>query len=295
AFVSKDANIAASTDTSEAPASILQLSEILSDCGLSYLGLITGNELEGVYHLLDNDENNKIVENTSLINTGSILAVLWGYVFVEVATIAHGNIEDLLKKLQSCQIERIRALSNMKYLLSSLDYPWKIKKYSIDFMLAMVNTNSASSKDIDEKIDWSSITPSLFSLSQAVQQIIVYATDPKQRKEAFSALTKIFAELPADHKFDILKVLIINSNYPSMTALLLGAVRSEITNAFQTTNASKDEDSHLRSPFQTGDVLELVEFILKPQRGGPPDLPGHSDAVLAALNLYRFLLMIESH
>ncbi|XP_057846009.1 aberrant root formation protein 4 isoform X2 [Cryptomeria japonica] len=290
ALVSKEDNI---TDLSRAPTSIMQLSEILSDCGLSYLSLITGKEVETICHLLDNDEHDKILENTSLINIGANLAVLWGYVFVEIATVAHENIKDLLKKIQSCQNERIRALSNMKYLLCSLDYPWGVKKISMDFLSAMLSKNSDSSKGCDEKIDWFSTTPSLFSLLQGMQQIMVYAPHPMQRKEAFSALTKILGELPAHEKFDVLRALTVNSNYPSMTALLLGTVKNEIDNAIKL-NSSKYEHSHLGSPFLTGDVLELVEFILKPLKGGPPDLPGQSDAVLAALNLYRFLLIMES-
>ncbi|VFQ60723.1 unnamed protein product [Cuscuta campestris] len=41
-------------------------------------------------------------------------------------------------------------------------------------------------------------------------------------------------------------------------------------------------------------ILDLVELVLKPPTGGPPCLPEYTDAVLAALNLYRFALISES-
>eukprot|EP01018_Ginkgo_biloba_P007658 Gb_18674 [translate_table: standard] len=92
--------------------------------------------------------------------------------------------------------------------------------------------------------------------------------------KAFSFL-QVLAWLPPHQKFDTLKALIMNSNYPSMVSLLLGIVRNEVASTIHEKNASKSEES----PFVTGDVLELVEFVLKPMKGGPPDLPDQTDAV----------------
>lgn len=298
ALVSKDGSIAASLNTSKAPSLVLQLSELLPYCGLSYVGLITGRDVEVLNNFWNDDfAGGKIVESKSLVNKGAILAVFWGYACREVATVACENIDTLLKELRSCKSERIRALSNMKHI-PSLEYPLQIRNLCIEFLLAMVTADSAPSKDHGEKIDWSSITPSLFALFQAMQSIVIHMPDPEKRKKAFSALAKTLSELPPHQRFDMLKGLIINSNNPSVASLLLAIVKEEINSALNDASKaqgpnSNNKDSHLRTPFITGDVLELVELILKPAKGGPPDLPGQSDAVIVALNLYRFLLMKE--
>ena len=41
----------------------------------------------------------------------------------------------------------------------------------------------------------------------------------------------------------------------------------------------------LESPFASRKVLELVEFVLRPPSGGPPDLPNQIDAVLCFTTL----------
>jgi len=298
ALVSKDGSIAASLNTSEAPSLVLQLSELLPYCGLSYVGLITGRDVEVLNNFWNDDfAGGKIVESKSLVNKGAILAVFWGYACREVATVACENIDTLLKELRSCKSERIRALSNMKHM-PSLEYPLQIRNLCIEFLLAMVTADSSPSKDHGEKIDWSSITPSLFALFQAMQSIVIHMPDPEKRKKAFSALAKTLSELPPHQRFDMLKGLIINSNNPSVASLLLAIVKEEINSALNDASKaqrpnSNNKDSHLRTPFITGDVLELVELILKPAKGGPPDLPAQSDAVIVALNLYRFLLMKE--
>lgn len=297
ALVSKDGSIAASPNTSKAPSLVLQLSELLPYCGLSYVGLITGRDVEALNHFWIDD--GKILESKPLVNKGAILAVLWGYACTEVATVACENIDTLLKKLQSCKSERIRALNYMKHM-PSLDYSLQIRNLCIEFLSAMVTANSAPSKDHDEKIDWPSITPSLFALFQAMQSIVVNMPDPEKRKKAFSALAKTLLELPPHQRFDMLKAIIINSNHPSVASLFLGIVKDEINSALNDASKAKgrnsnNKDSHLQSPFITGDVLELVELILKPAKGGPPDLPGQSDLVIGALNLYRFLLMKEKN
>ena len=45
------------------------------------------------------------------------------------------------------------------------------------------------------------------------------------------------------------------------------------------------ESVKLESPFASSKVLELVEFVLRPPSGGPPDLPNQIDAVFTTLCL----------
>ncbi|WP_459806190.1 hypothetical protein, partial [Herbidospora sp. RD11066] len=84
----------------------------------------------------------------------------------------------------------------------------------------------------------------------------------------------------------------------SMIAILLDCVKEEMRKEYlqkvsRQNGASKADDNitqHL-SPFLTAKVLDFVEFVLKPPMGGPPSLPEFTDAVMAALNLYRFVLI----
>ncbi|CAO2205988.1 unnamed protein product, partial [Urochloa humidicola] len=51
---------------------------------------------------------------------------------------------------------------------------------------------------------------------------------------------------------------------------------------------------HGELPPWASHALELVELILRPPHGGPPCLPDHGDQVISALNLLRFILIIDS-
>ncbi|EPS58328.1 hypothetical protein M569_16488, partial [Genlisea aurea] len=70
-------------------------------------------------------------------------------------------------------------------------------------------------------------------------------------------------------------------------ALYLDCVREEL-------HKSKLKPNDDISPFRNPSVLRFVEFVLKPPAGGPPRLPDYSDAVLSALNLFRYILIAES-
>jgi hypothetical protein len=70
-----------------------------------------------------------------------------------------------------------------------------------------------------------------------------------------------------------------------MTAILLGLVKDSMSKSSLQDTDCAAVDTH---------VIELVELVLRPPQGGPPLLPDQSDAILAALNLYRFALLFES-
>ncbi|RVW53821.1 hypothetical protein CK203_088576 [Vitis vinifera] len=95
----------------------------------------------------------------------------------------------------------------------------------------------------------------------------------------------VLADIPTSPRFDILKALIANSNSSSMTAILVDCVREEMRmENCQRISVGHDEflqaeKSCQSSLFWSADVLELVELILRPPKGGPPALPEDSDAV----------------
>lgn len=99
----------------------------------------------------------------------------------------------------------------------------------------------------------------------------------------------------------MLKALTKNSKSTSMIAILLDIVRDEMHKEKTKRTSVRNEDvpqdgikSYQNTSFWSENVLELVEMVLRPPQGGPPLIPEHSDAVLSALNLYRFVLITES-
>ncbi|RYR53505.1 hypothetical protein Ahy_A06g028660 [Arachis hypogaea] len=112
---------------------------------------------------------------------------------------------------------------------------------------------------------------------------------------AFPVLADIFDI----QRFDILKALITNTDSSSMIAIFIDIFRRKMhMEVCNSTSVKESLDSNNETypdmPFWTPSVLELVESVLRPPRGGPPSCPDASDAVLSALNLYRFVLMTES-
>ncbi|RDY03644.1 Aberrant root formation protein 4, partial [Mucuna pruriens] len=79
-------------------------------------------------------------------------------------------------------------------------------------------------------------------------------------------------------------------------AIFIDIVRKEMRTAMTTLKDAPlmDTEPILDTSFWNPNVLELVRLVLRPPRGGPPSLPEQSDAVLSALNLYRFILMTEA-
>ncbi|KAI5393758.1 hypothetical protein KIW84_060755 [Lathyrus oleraceus] len=142
--------------------------------------------------------------------------------------------------------------------------------------------------------------PNIFSALQAVKMVIMYAPNPELRKNSFAVLKGVLADIPISQRLDILEALITNTDSSSMIAILVDLVRREMhTEIYNSTSVVKgiqeiNSNKHSNLSFWTPSILEFVERILRPPQGGPPSLPDQSDAVLSALNLYRFVLMTES-
>ncbi|KAF5175904.1 hypothetical protein FRX31_034510, partial [Thalictrum thalictroides] len=103
----------------------------------------------------------------------------------------------------------------------------------------------------------------------------------------------VLADIPTHQRFEILKSSITNNNDPSMIAILIDIVKAEIVmensqKASRENNKIVIEDNGVctSSPFFSTDVLELVEFVLKPPHGGHPSLPEQSDAVFLIPSLF---------
>lgn len=100
----------------------------------------------------------------------------------------------------------------------------------------------------------------------------------------------VLADNPASLRLDIMQVLVKSSTSSSMVAILLDCIRENLRNDYSNLREEKVSSS---CTFWNASILDLVEFVLRPPNGGPPSLPEQSDAVLSALNLYRYVLITE--
>ncbi|XP_048228131.1 aberrant root formation protein 4 isoform X2 [Ricinus communis] len=277
---------------------VSQLSMFFSYCGLSYLGLITGSDIDMKMNIVVEENDDDCRSCLPYIKHGASLSVIWGHIDEDVSQAARENMSAVKAELQNKQTNRWQAVGMLKHILASTTMPWELKKHAINFLLCITTGSGTQS---DERTDCSIYLPSLCATLQAITMVIIYAPNTELRKNAFEALKRVLADIPSTERFDILKTLVTNSDSSSMIAILLDLVRGELhMENRQKTLLRKDEDLQPESQrssvasLWTAGVLELVEFVLRPPEGGPPRFPENGDAVLAALNLYRFILITES-
>ncbi|XP_042453559.1 aberrant root formation protein 4-like isoform X2 [Zingiber officinale] len=248
---------------------IMKLLEFLPFRGFTFFGLITGSEVTSLIDELakGDDDDNGFLSCFSLAENGSALAVIWARINDGIAKTDTEKLTSVLTKLQSNRTE-------------SMMVPGVVDEQN------------------DDHIDFSSFIPSLFTTLQAIQRIMIYATDVPLRKKAFSTFKKLISDLPSAHRFDMLRALITNSKSPSMIAILVDLVRGEMAAEVNWTASSENDlnrhPDKKKSSFWSSCALNLVELILKPPKGGPPSFPEDSEPVLSALNLFRFTLITES-
>ncbi|CAN6540384.1 unnamed protein product [Malus baccata var. baccata] len=271
---------------------VLQLSSFFPFCGLSYLGVITGSDVDKITRAVVGEDEDDYMSCLSDVKCGAPLSVIWGHASDDVVGAAEEDLNSVKDELKDNQTERWLAVGMLKHILAPATLPWELKRHAINFLICITDGNISH---CDEHNDFSSYTTSLFAALQAVQMIIMYASDTVLRKNAFEAFKRIIADIPASQRFDMLKSLIINSNSSSMIAILLDIVKGELHKE-SCQSVGNDEVPQAKPPtlFWTANVLELVELILKPPEGGPPSFPEDTDKVLSALNLYRFVLITES-
>ncbi|THU63714.1 hypothetical protein C4D60_Mb01t18750 [Musa balbisiana] len=214
------------------------------------------------------EDDNDLLACFSLAVNGAALAVIWGYINNEVAKAAGDQLTAVLDKIRSNRSERWQVIGMLKPILSSIDYSWEIKYHCIDLLASIMDGTNTEEHNDDNDIDFSSVMPSLFTTLQAIQRIMISASDASIRKKAFATLRKIISDIPSSHRFDMLKVLITNSNSPSMIAILIDLVREEIVAERNQGTSSENWSSY---------ALDLVGLVLKPPKGGPPSLPEDSD------------------
>ncbi|KAL0426806.1 UNVERIFIED_CONTAM: Aberrant root formation protein 4 [Sesamum latifolium] len=363
---------------------VVELSDFLQHCELSYVGLITGYEVDTIYKLVVEDDSKDDMDCFSQAKLGAALAVIWGFKASEVATAAKADLPVVIMELQGNWARRCEAIGMLKYIFLCANLPWELKQQGIRFLLRVMD--GIVSHSYDDPVDYSMYMPTWYTSLQAVEMVIMYAPDSALRKDAFSAFKKVtssfsriprlnkqvivivvngalwrarlspfvacgaglrpgvamvrafvspglfritpvgiltlslplllipcttaaavayslgrhqvLADIPTSVRFDVLRALIKNSDSSSMIGILLDCVKEEMRMGKIERNSSADAVLNSKvsqsTDFWNPSVLELVEVVLRPPKGGPPSLPQSSDAVLSALNLYRFILITES-
>ncbi|OWM69369.1 hypothetical protein CDL15_Pgr006332 [Punica granatum] len=262
---------------------VSQLSCFFHHCQLSYVSLLSGSVMDNLTGFIEEDDDD-VQSCFSNVELGASLSVIWGYISDDVAQSAKEDLGAVENVLRHDQTKRWRAIGMLKHIFSSADLPWRLKEHAIDFLFCITEGDILRGSD-GEHPDFLSFLPSLFAALQGIQMVIIYSPDAPLRKKAYDALKRVLADIPTSQRFDMLKALVMHSNSPSMTAILLDCVREEMRR--EANQRAK------KGPFWRS-ILELVELVLRPSKGGPPALPEETDAVSSALNLYRFVLIAES-
>ncbi|KAF3563210.1 hypothetical protein DY000_02019285 [Brassica cretica] len=178
---------------------VIQLKPLLAYCGLTHLGLITGNDPERLLSTISkDDDDDDLLNSFHDINLGASLLFIWGRISPEVADVANDVTE-----LQSNPEKRWLAYGMLKHILAARDLLWEFKRHTIE----------------------------------AVTLVIMYAPDADLRKKTFETLKRIISDIPVPQRFDVLKALVTNSQSSTMRGILLDQVKNNMsTSSLQATD-----------------------------------------------------------
>ncbi|XP_074312842.1 aberrant root formation protein 4 [Silene latifolia] len=267
----------------------LQLSSVFPYCGLLYADLITGHGIDPLISRVCDGDTDDYMDCFSYVKHGAVLSVIWGHISDEVVQAARQDLHILKDELRSTRSSRWSAVGSMKFVFALGNLPWSLKKHALDFLLGI--TENDDQQEMSEDMLCSLDTLSLISTLQAITSLIMTAPSAEPRKMAFATLKSVLADFPASLRLDTMQFLVKNSSSASMTAILLDFVRENLRNDYL---KLKEAKICTTNSFWNAAILDLVEFILRPPCGGPPSLPDQIDAVLSALNLFRYILITES-
>ncbi|KAL0648180.1 hypothetical protein Bca4012_046471 [Brassica carinata] len=177
---------------------VIQLKPLLAYCGLTHLGLITGNDPERLLSTISKDDDDDFLNSLHNINLGASLLFIWARISPEVADVAND-----VNELQSNPEKRWLAYGMLKHILAARDLLWEFKRHTIE----------------------------------AVTLVIMYAPDADLRKKTFETLKRIISDIPVPQRFDVLKALVTNSQSSTMRGILLDQVKNNMsTSSLQATD-----------------------------------------------------------
>lgn len=154
-----------------------------------------------------------------------LIEVIWGHISDGAVIAAKENLISVKDELRNDQTKRWQAIGMLKHVFASVSLPWELKEHMIDFLLCITNGNISRICN-DEDTDCSSYMPTLFAalqvvfchfkskvinetlifcrgsesdifcflfqnIFQAVQRIIIHASNTVLRRKAFDAFKKV--------------------------------------------------------------------------------------------------------
>ncbi|XP_008665075.1 aberrant root formation protein 4-like isoform X4 [Zea mays] len=259
---------------------VFQSFRFLKTSGFTYRGLLTGSDVTAATVELSKEEDADFMEHFSFAMDGAALSVVWTLMHddKDMSKYAGEELELAVKEVQGNHMEKWEAINMLKYVLSSIHYPWIIKSHSLNLMLILSGEDHV--EEINNHVDFTCFAHRIFETLKAIESVMIAAPMALVRKKAFAALKKVISMVPSSQRFDILHGLVNNSTSPALTAILLDLVRQEVSRESRQADNDCIEDEGFRGnglPRWASHALELVELILRPPEGGPPCLPDHSE------------------
>lgn len=79
----------------------------------------------------------------------------------DMSKYAGEELESALKEIQGNYMKKWEAINMLKYVLSSISYPWIIKSHGINLMLSLVGENHV--EEINNNVDFTCYAPRIFA------------------------------------------------------------------------------------------------------------------------------------
>lgn len=79
----------------------------------------------------------------------------------DMSKYAGEELELALKEVQSNHMKKWEAINMLKYVLSSISYPWIIKSHSINLLLSLTGEDHV--KEFNNHVDFTSYAPHIFA------------------------------------------------------------------------------------------------------------------------------------
>lgn len=86
---------------------------------------------------------------------------VWTYMHDDVSKYAGEDLELALKEVQDNHMKKWEAINMLKYVLSSISYPWLIKSHGINLLLSLVGENHV--EENSNQADFTSYAPRIFA------------------------------------------------------------------------------------------------------------------------------------
>ncbi|KAG6557624.1 hypothetical protein Mapa_000905 [Marchantia paleacea] len=293
------------------PEIVMEVMNLLSSSNLFVKEILTSRKLEEILDRYSDDEDH-ILRTRFEAAVGAALAVYWCILNKDSSTAT--LVFDFLKsQIENSGRQGVSYVINMASILLvpfgwNQDVSFQQKGLTlITSVLEVFKTISSTSHTVQPDDSSVQIMPAL----KRIQDLLVHTANTKLRREAYALLIKTIKQtLPAPERFQALFHIITNCDHPSLVSLLLNCVKDEVVSAWPpvvdppnqresfglSTSASAETftEGLTLSPFASSQVLQFIQCVLRTRDGGLAELPRNIDAVLSALNLYRFLLIRES-